>query len=69
MRQDVAIVADVEEELSGTLFRLAGEIGQQIVAVDMHLVGLVSDLVAFEELRRDVRLSRGSQKRRQPVLV
>jgi len=51
--QNVAIVADVEEELSGTLFRLAGEIGQQVVTIDMHLIGPVARLITLKKLRRD----------------
>src|SRR5262245_11232711 len=49
--QDVAIIADVEEEISGAAFCLAGEIGQQVETVDMHLVGPVSHLMTLEELR------------------
>src|SRR5262245_39848926 len=47
---DVDTVADVEEEISGTLLCRAGEIGQQVVTVDMHLVGPVPYLMTLEEL-------------------
>ena len=56
--QNVAVVADVEEELPRALLHLPGQVGQHVDAVDVDLVGLVADLVAFEELGRDVRCRR-----------
>ena len=49
-RQDVAVIADVKEELPRTFFRLAGQVGDQVVAVDMDLVGLFADLVPLRSL-------------------
>src|ERR1700756_1570913 len=59
-RQDVAVVTYVEEKLSRSLLRRPRHIWQQIVAIDMHFERLVSYLVALEELRDNVRVSRGS---------
>ena len=68
-RHDAAVIADVEEVGSGTLLHLAGQIGQNVDAVDMHLERLVPGLVALQELLVDVRIARRRQQRRQHVLV
>ena len=67
--QDVAVVADIEEELPGAFLRLAAQVGQHVEAVEMNLEGLVADLVALQQLGRDVRLSSGGEESRQPVLM
>ena len=68
-RQQVAVVAPVEEALAGVLLHLALQEGQQVVAVDVDLEGLVAGLVALLELLDDVGLAGGSQQRRQHVGV
>lgn len=40
----LAVVIEVNETLSLHMILLAGEVGQLIVAVDMHLVGALADL-------------------------
>ena len=53
----------------GLLLDLAGQVRQQVVAVDVHLEGLVADRVAGLQLLDDVRLAGGGEERRQPVVV
>src|SRR5438270_8682516 len=36
--QDVAVVADIEEKLPGAFLRFAGQVGKQVVAINMDLV-------------------------------
>src|SRR5690242_14931023 len=67
--EDVAVVANVEEELSGALVGLAAQVRQHIEAVEMDLEGLVSRLVAVPKLGCDIRLSRRGEESRHPVLV
>jgi hypothetical protein len=68
--QHVAVVAEVEEELSGALFHLAGEVRQQVEPVDVVLE-LPSDrlVAAFLELFADVRVPCHREESRQPIVV
>jgi len=68
-REDIAVVADIENKLPRALLRLAGQIGQQIVPVDMYLEGLVAYRMPVEKLFRDFRLASRSEQRWQPILV
>ena len=68
-REHVAVVGEVDEPLPRALVHLAGEVGQQVVAVDVDLEGLVADRVARLQLLDDVGLARGGEERRQPVVV
>ena len=56
--EDVAVVADIEEELRGLSFASPGQVGQHVDAVDVDLVGLLADLMALEQLGGDVRSRR-----------
>ena len=68
-RQDVAVIADVEEELARAFLDFTGQIGEHVVAVKVHLEGLVAGLMALEQFLLDVGFSRGGQESRQPVLM
>src|SRR5215813_5676282 len=68
-RQDLAVVADIEEELSGALPGLANKVREQVVAIDVDLVGLIAGRVALQQLRADVLLARSGEKCGQPVLM
>ena len=65
----VAIVGEVDEALAWAVVHLAGQVRQQVVAVDVHLEGLVAGLVALLELVDDVGVAGGGEERRQPVVV
>ena len=67
--QDVAVVGEVDHPAPWALLDLAGQVRQQVVAVDMDLVGHVPDLVALLELLDDVGFAGGGKERRQPVMV
>ena len=56
-RHQIAVVAPVQEALARVLLHLALHEGQQVVAVDVNLEGLVAGLVALLELLDDVRLA------------
>ena len=68
-RQDVAVVADVEEDLARPFLRLAGQVGQEAVAVDVVLVGAADRLVALLQLVDHVRRAGHLEEGRQPVVV
>ncbi len=68
-RHQVAVVAPVQEALARVLLHLALQEGQQVVAVDVDLEGLVAGLVALLELLDDVGLAGGRGQRRQHVGV
>ena len=53
----------------GLLLDLAGQVGQQVVAVDVHLERRVADLEPGLELVDDVGVAGGGEERRQPVVV
>ena len=59
---DVAVVGEVDEALARALFLLAGQIGKQVVTVDVDLEGLVADLVALLQLLHDIGLAGGGQR-------
>ena len=67
--EHVAVVGEVDHPAARALVHLAGQVRQQVVAVDVHLVGHVAGLVALLELLDDVRITRGGQERRQPIMV
>src|SRR6185369_3759810 len=66
---ELPVVAEVEEFLAGRFRRLPGEVGEEVVSVEVDLEGLVADLVAGEQLLLDIRLPGGGQKGRQPVFL
>ena len=68
-RDDVAVVAEVDDGVSRALLHLAGQVGNHVVAVEMDLVGLVADRAAVEELLGDVRIAGGGEQRRKHVDV
>ena len=49
-RRQLLVVVEVEERLARALRRLPRQVGHEIVAVEMDLVGHVADLVALEQL-------------------
>ena len=63
------VVVDVEERFPRALRGLPGQVGDEIVAVQMDLVGHVADLVALEQLVLHLRVAGHGQKGRQPVEV
>ena len=67
-RGQVAVVAEVEELLARA-GRLAGERVGEVVAVEVHLEGLVADLHPLEQLLLDVGDAGGGQQRGQHVFV
>ena len=52
--EHVAVVAEVEEEVARALLGLAGQVGQQVEAVDVVLVGAADGLIALLQLVDDV---------------
>src|SRR5439155_8788927 len=64
-----AVVAPVEEFMPRRLLGFAFEIWDQVIAVEMNLVGLGAELVALLELCLDVRLANGGQECRYHVFV
>ena len=67
--QHVAIVAEVEEELARAFLRVAGQVGQEIHAVDMVLIGASDGFVALLQLVDHVGRARHREKGRQPVVM
>ena len=67
-RQQVAVVAEVEEFLAGR-GALAGEHCGLVIAVHMHFVRGLADLVAFKQLLFHVGRARRGQQGRQPVFA
>ena len=67
--EHVAVVGEVDHPAPRALVHLAGQVRQQVVAVDVDLVGHVAGLVARLQLLDDVRLAGGGEERRQPVMV
>ena len=68
-RQDITIIADIEEESARAFLDLASQVGQHIVAVNMNFEGLVASFVTIQELLLDVRITSSGQECGQPVLV
>src|SRR6185312_3363029 len=68
-RDDLAVIAEVHEGLPRALLRLAGQVRNQVVAVEMDLVGGVADLVAIEALLSDLVITGDGQDRWQHVDV
>ena len=62
--EHVAVVGEVDEPLARALVDLAGQVGQQVEAVDVDLVGHVADLVAGLQLLDDVGIAGGGEERR-----
>ena len=54
----VAVVAEIEKVFPGALLRLSGQIRQEIMAVDVHLVGLAPNLMAARAAFRKYRVGR-----------
>ena len=65
----VAIVGEVEESRPRSLLLLPRQIGQEVVAVDVHLEGLIAVPVALLEFLNDVRLADRGQEGGQPIVV
>ena len=63
------VVVDVEERLARAFRDLPGQVGDQVVAVEMDLVGHVAHLVALEQLLLHLRVAGHRQQGRQPVEV
>ena len=68
-RHDLAVVVGVVEPVARAFVGLAGQVGQQVVAVDVDVEGLVAGLVALEQFLLDVRVAGCGQQRGQPLLV
>ena len=69
MPEHVAVVGEVDHPAPRALVDLAGEVRQQVVAVDVHLVRHVADGVAGLEFLDDVGIAGGRQEGRQPIMV
>ena len=65
--EQVAVVAEIEELPARALRFLAGEVRQDVVAVEVDLVGHVAHVVALEQLLLHVGVAGGGKQRRQPV--
>ncbi len=63
-RGQIAVVGEVKEFLARAIFLCAGQVGKQVIAVQVHLEGLVTRFVALEEFFLDVRLTCGGQEGR-----
>ena len=63
----IAIIGKVEEFLTGPLLLLAGQVRHEIVAVQVHLKGLVARRVALLQFFFDLRVACNRQQSRQPV--
>ncbi len=67
--EDVAVVADIHEQLARALLFLARQVGQQVEAIDVVLVGAADGLVALLALLDDVGLAGHREEGREPVVV
>jgi hypothetical protein len=65
----VAVVGEVDEALTRALLLHASQVGEQVEAVDADLVGGLADRVTGLQLFDDVRLARGCEEGRQPVVM
>src|SRR4030095_11810901 len=65
----VAIVTEVEEEVTRALLGLAGQVGQEIESVDVVLVGPADRPVASLQLVDDIRSTCHGEESRQPVVM
>ena len=63
------VVVDVEERFSRSPRNLSGQVGDQVVAVQMNLVGHVADLVALGQSVLHRGVAGNSQERRQHIEV
>ena len=63
----VAFVGEVEELLARPLLFLTGQVRQEVVAIQMVLVGLAVRLIAREQLLLDVRVAGDGEQGRRPV--
>src|SRR5262245_32218256 len=68
-RDNLAVVAEIHKGLPRALLRLAGHVRNQVVAVEMDLVGRASDLVAIEALLSDLVIPGYVQVRRKHIDV
>ncbi len=68
-RDDLAVIAKIHEGLPRALLRLAGHVRNQVVPVEVDLVGHVSDFVAVEALLSDLVITGHGQDRWQHVNV
>jgi hypothetical protein len=66
-RYDIASIGGIDEFSARPLFILAEEVGQEIVAVQMHFVGLAANSFALLQFRDDVVIARRRHKGRHPV--
>jgi hypothetical protein len=57
-RDQIAIIVEVDKFLSRAVGLLTPQIGQLIVAIEMHLEGLATCVVPFQQFFLDVRLAR-----------
>ena len=67
--QQVPVIGEVEEFDTRACLLLASEVGQEVVAVEVHREGLSRGLVPLEEFLLDVGFPRGRKQRRHPVEV
>ena len=61
--KEVAVITEIEEFVTITLWTLPGKVVELIVAVEMNFEGLVPGFVAGEELFLDVRHTGGGKQR------
>src|SRR5205823_5362783 len=68
--EHVAVVTEIEVNLPRTLLRLAGQVVDEVEAIDVVLEGLAVGLVAaLLELFADVRVASHGEEGRQPVVM
>src|SRR5205085_12644172 len=67
--QYVTVVGEVDHAAARALLDFAGEVGEQVVSVDVDPVGRVTGLVALFELLDDVGFAGRGEERRQPVVM
>ena len=60
--RQLLVVVDVEKRFPRALRSLPGQVGHEIVAVEMNLVGHVADLVAVEQFVLDLRVTGDCQE-------
>ena len=63
------VVVDVKERFPRALRDLPGQVGDEVVTVEVNLVGPVADLVALEQFVLNLRVASHGHKGRQPVEV
>src|SRR6185503_15566006 len=61
-----AVVIEVIEIVACGFLRLAGEVRQLVVSVEMHLDGLASEIGTLDQAILDVGVASGGNQRREP---